>query len=86
MPAKTAKDPQPPAKPKTAVLEQKPAVPAVAPEGSDDYEAMRQAAVEPFKRTGNAPKPTTAGRQFDDEKELESYDPLFDEVSEEHDE
>ncbi|MBK8205366.1 MAG: hypothetical protein IPK87_01110 [Planctomycetes bacterium] len=56
------------------------------PSDVDDYEAMRQAAVEPFKRAGQAPKPSTAGRLFDDEAELENYDPLFDEVSEENDE
>jgi hypothetical protein len=56
------------------------------PADVDDYETMRQAAVEPFKRTGEAPKPSTAGRLFDDEEELEDYDPLFDEVGEEDDE
>jgi hypothetical protein len=53
------------------------------PADVDDYETMRQAAVEPFKRTGEAPKPSTSGKLFEDEDELESYDPLFDEVTEE---
>jgi hypothetical protein len=56
------------------------------PADVDDYETMRQAAVEPFRRTGEAPKPSTAGRLFDDEEDLEDYDPLFDEVGEEDDE
>jgi hypothetical protein len=53
------------------------------PNSVDEYETLRQAAVQPFTRTGAAPKPGAAGRLFDDEDELEDYDPLFDEVDEE---
>jgi hypothetical protein len=56
---------------------------AEEPQDVDEYETQRQAAVEPFKRSGAAPKPGAAGRLFDDEAELEDYDPLFDEVEEE---
>jgi hypothetical protein len=56
---------------------------AEEPADVDEYETQRQAAVEPFKRSGAAPKPGAAGRLFDDEAELEDYDPLFDEVEEE---
>ena len=56
------------------------------PTDVDEYETMRQAAVEPFRRDGAMPKPGAAGRLFDDEEELEDYDPLFDEVGEEEDE
>jgi hypothetical protein len=56
------------------------------PNDIDEYEAMRQAAIEPFKRQGRAPKPIMAGRLFDDETELENYDPLFDDEEEEGDE
>jgi hypothetical protein len=56
---------------------------AEEPQDVDEYESQRLAAVEPFKRSGAAPKPGAAGRLFDDEAELEDYDPLFDEVEEE---
>lgn len=56
------------------------------PDDIDEYEVMRQAAVEPYRRSGKPPKPGAAGRLFDDEEELEDYDPLFDEVMEEEDE
>jgi hypothetical protein len=56
------------------------------PEDVDEYELMRQAAVEPYRRSGRMPKPGAAGRLFDDEEQLEDYDPLFDDVGEEEDE
>ncbi len=43
----------------------------------------RQAAVEPYRRSGQPPKPGASGRLFDYEDALENYDPLFDEVEEE---
>ncbi|MBZ0135588.1 MAG: hypothetical protein K8I27_04345 [Planctomycetes bacterium] len=59
---------------------------AAEPTDVDEYEVMRQAAVEPYRRDGKAPKPGAAGRLFDSEEDLEDYDPLFDEVGEEEDE
>lgn len=59
---------------------------AEEPTDIDEYEVMRQAAVEPYRRSGKAPKPGASGRLFDDEEALEDYDPLFDEVMEEEDE
>ncbi|MEZ5993454.1 MAG: hypothetical protein R3E76_14035 [Planctomycetota bacterium] len=59
---------------------------ASEPDDVDEYEVMRQAAVKPFRRSGSMPKPGAAGRLFDDEGELEDYDPLFDDVGEEEDE
>lgn len=56
---------------------------ASEPDDVDEYETMRQAAVQPFRRSGSMPKPGAAGRLFDDEEKLEDYDPLFDDVSEE---
>lgn len=58
---------------------------AAEPNDVDEYETMRQAAVEPFRRK-SMPKPGAAGRLFDDVDELEDYDPLFDDVGEESDE
>ena len=58
---------------------------AVEPDDVDEYEVMRQAAVEPYRRNA-MPKPGAAGRLFDDEDQLEDYDPLFDDVGEEEDE
>lgn len=69
-PAKKSKKPRP-----TGLAEE--------PDDIDEYEVMRQAAVEPYRRSGQAPKPGAAGRLFDDEDALENYDPLFDEVEEE---
>lgn len=73
----------------TPVSEPKPPRPtgmAAEPADVDEYEVMRQAAVEPYRRDGKMPKPGAAGRLFDSEEDLEDYDPLFDEVGEEEDE
>jgi hypothetical protein len=59
---------------------------AAEPADVDEYEAMRQAAIEPYVRDGKMPRPGAAGRLFDNEEDLEDYDPLFDDVGEEEDE
>ncbi|MCB9931926.1 MAG: hypothetical protein H6841_00730 [Planctomycetes bacterium] len=76
---------QPAAAAKESAAKPKAGAIAAEPNDVDEYETMRQAAVEPFRRS-NMPKPGAAGRLFDDEEELEDYDPLFDDVGEESDE
>jgi hypothetical protein len=60
-----------------------PQAPAHAPQPADPTVST---VVLPARKPGEqAPKPGAGGREFDDEDDLEEFDPLFDEVREERD-